>query len=252
MGSRSCRSWGISLAGRGQSAEFMAKIRAARKPGWQNRLAQSKKNVRGNEVLFLDAYYSKDSETRGNAVASALKAGYSESTAHDQTARLIKRFGNASAGVSLDALGINKPYLAAKLKELMENGNDKEVLAAVRLSYTLLGESTGEGGQATNVFNAPVMVIQGMTNKRLESLRTASALPTPEEEQLASEQQSAERLELLRQGKLPPIKSHSKATTGYTGWNKNDPNYRGDNELERPDVESGVIEVHPEDEPPAG
>jgi hypothetical protein len=186
-------------------------------------------------MAFLDYFYSKDSETKGNAQKSALRAGYSESVALTKATRIIKRFGDASAGASLNAVGVNKPYLASRLKSVLENGDDKEILAAARLAYTLLGETTGDGGAATNVYNAPVMIIQGMTQSRMKALREAIPQLTAEEKQLADEQESADRLAAFKRGELGFVSKHSKA----------DPE-GGYNHVQ----EAEVLDLHPNDAQP--
>lgn len=199
------------------------------------------------EIEFLDYYFSDDSETKGNALQSALRAGYSVSTANDQTRRIINRFGAASASVSLNAAGVNKPYLAARIKKVLEKGKDKEIISAARLAFTLLGESTNEVDRGANVFNAPVMIIQGMTNQRMKALRGAIPQLSPEEAQRIDEEASAARLEQLRHGELPLLPSKSQADPNKHGWEM-----RGKNGMERPDVESGAAERDQEAAPDAG
>ena len=189
-------------------------------------------------MLFLDYYYSQDSATKGNALQSALKAGYSESTANDQAGRIIKRFGIASAATSLNAVGVNKPYLASRIKYVLEKGGDKEILSAARLAYALLGESTDQN-QGGNVFNAPVMIIQGMTNAKLKALREAIPQLSPEQQQALSEQQSAERLEAFRRGELGFVSKHSKADL-EKDWNRNESNLP-ETESRQHDVEPGPL-----------
>src|SRR5260221_4820373 len=113
-----------------------------------NKGGSYKGHVDEREMAFLDAYYSQDSETKSNLVRSALKAGYSESTAVTKASRVIRRFGDAGAASSLTAMGVNKPYLASRIKQVLEEGSDKEIPAADRLAYTLLGENTAESGGA--------------------------------------------------------------------------------------------------------
>lgn len=166
---------------------------------------------KGSEVLFLDYYFSQDSETKGNATQSALRAGYAETTAITKCNRIIKKYGDASAAVSLNAVGINKPYLAAKLKQIMEKSKDKEILAAVRLSYNLMGEIS-ESGTSVNISgNAPVMVIVGASQSRLKALRQAIPQLSPEQQQIEDEAASAERLAAYKRGELGYIQKHSKA-----------------------------------------
>lgn len=196
-------------------------------------------------MLLLDYYYSKDSETKGNLVQSALKAGYSESTAITKAPRIIKRFGTAGAGESLNAVGVNKPYLAMRIRHVLENGGDKEILSAARLAYALLGEATDSGGSVTNTFNAPTMVIVGASQERIKALRGAIPQLSKEEQERLEDAATQERLEAFKRGEIPLVSRHSVATTGYTGWNENDPQAV-------PNVESRDVECAPEAQPDAG
>jgi len=190
-------------------------------------------------MLLLDYYYSKDSETKGNLTQSALKAGYSESTALTKAPRIINRFGMAGAGESLNAVGVNKPYLAMRIRYVLENGGDKEILSAARLAYALLGEITDGGGSVTNTFNAPVMVIAGMTQKRIEALRGAIPQLSKEQQEAADDARTQERLEAFKRGEIPLVSRHSEA--------------RMNDEQETVlDVESRASECAPEAQPSSG
>src|SRR5258708_6282763 len=122
-------------------------------PGWnKGKKYQRKRTSDLGEMDFLNYFFGQDSETKDNAKQSALKAGYSESTADTNSARIIKKFGAATASVSLNAVGVNKPYLAARIKHVLEQGGDKEILSAARLAFALLGEATdASGGGTANV-----------------------------------------------------------------------------------------------------
>lgn len=175
------------------------------------------------EVQFLANYYAADSPTKGHGVNSALAAGYSESTAITKWPRILKKYEDCSFRSSAKAVGITKPYLAMKLKQVMDTGGDKEVLAAIRLSLANMGEATDDSSRgAALTFNAPTMVILGMTTERMRALKSASPVKTREELEAESNQRSADRLSQLRRGELPVLPRHSKAqpapkTTCETG-----------------------------------
>lgn len=124
------------------------------------------------EVVFLANYYASDSPTKGNGVQSAVKAGYSEITAHNLYVKLLKKYEDCSFRASAKAVGITKPYLAMRLKRILEDPASKgsEVLSAVRLVLANMGETTDSSGAAALNFNAPTMVIMGATPKRLKAL----------------------------------------------------------------------------------
>lgn len=156
------------------------------------------------EALFLEAYYDAGSKTKGSGVESALAAGYSESVAHTKWPRLLKKFGDGGFKDSLRAVGITKPYLAMKLRHILDHGDDKEQLAAVRMVLSNLGETTDQS-QGGNTFNAPVMVIVGASAERMRALKEATYQPTREELEAQENARVEHKLQLLREGKLPPL-----------------------------------------------
>lgn len=211
-------------------------------PGYKRKI----RPVQGSEIQFLDYYYSVDSETRWDGKRSALKAGFAQSTAEKNYKQIIRKFGDASAAKSLDAVGVNKPYLAARLKAILESGNDKDKLSGIRLGYSLLGELTEEGKMAgTNVFTGPVMLIQGMTPQRLTALRRATPQLSPAQQEVLEENEYQQRKQAWDRGELPALPSKSKAE--YTGWNKdNEPLPEPKPQIERHVLsgESGQEGVH--------
>lgn len=124
------------------------------------------------EVNFLANYYAQDSPTKGNGMQSAVKAGYSEATAHNLYEKILKKYEDCSFRASAKAVGITKPYLAMRLKRILEDPDSKgtEVLAAVRLVLANMGETTDSSGSGAMTFNAPTMVILGATPKKLKAL----------------------------------------------------------------------------------
>jgi len=162
------------------------------------------------EVLFLANFYAADSPTKGKGKDSALAAGYSRSTAETKWPRILKKYEDCSFSSSAKAVGINKPYLAMKLKQIMEKGGDKEILAAIRLALANFGEATDQ--QAGTVVNAtgPVMMIVGATPERMRALRTQTTLPTRKELEEQSNERGAARLQMLKEGKLPPLRKNGK------------------------------------------
>ena len=168
------------------------------------------------EMLFLEAYYGADSETRGNQVQSAKKAGYTDSVAVTKATRIIKRFGTGSAAQSLNAAGVNKPYLAMRIRYVLETGKSQEILSGARLAYALLGETTDESkGGVNNTYNAPVMVIVGANSERLRALRGAVPQLSKEQQEELDNERCQNRLEALKRGELPQLPSRSQGR-GYS------------------------------------
>jgi hypothetical protein len=158
------------------------------------------------EVLFLANFYANDSPTKGKGKDSAVAAGYPETSATHRADIVLKKYGDLSFSVSAKAVGITKPYLAHKLKQIMETGGDKEVLASIRLALANFGEATDQqGGITGNTFNGPTMVIIGASAEKMKALREATPQLTREQLEEQSNQRSAERLEMLKRGELPPL-----------------------------------------------
>ena len=169
------------------------------------RLAIPKVAISEQEKVFFICFYNKDSETRFDVEKSAMKAGFRAEVAAKKGHALIKKYGYAGVQESLSIVGITKPYLASKLFEIIENPKHKDNLQAISLSFRLTGETTNESqGNTTNTYNAPVMVIAGMSDKRLAALRSAL---TPEQLEEQENQRCQQKLELLKQGKLPQLPS---------------------------------------------
>jgi hypothetical protein len=175
------------------------------------------KNARldDREILFLANFYGADSKTKGKGADSALAAGYQQGSAAHRADIILKRYGDLSFSVSAKAVGITKPYLAMKLKEIMETGGEKEVLAGIRLALANFGEATDQqGGMTGNTFNGPVMVIVGANAERMRALREATPQLTREQIEEESNRRSAERLEMLKRGELPALPRKTQSGRG--------------------------------------
>lgn len=126
------------------------------------------------EVSLLANYYAADSQTKGNAQRSAMAAGYGETYANQNALKIIRKYEDCSFRASARAVGITKPYLAMKLKQILElplKDFTKEVIAAMRLSLANFGETTDQGGGGANInISGTSMVIVGATPKRMMAL----------------------------------------------------------------------------------
>jgi len=70
----------------------------------------------------------------------------------------------------LQEVGIDRPYVAAKLKQVFEKGKGKLLIDASKLYLLLAGDIKDEKGTA--IFNSgPVMVIAGASKDRIRALR---------------------------------------------------------------------------------
>lgn len=157
------------------------------------------------EAMFLANFYGDTSPTKNKGEESARAAGYTESFCQTQWPRILRKFGDAGMKDSLRAVGITKPYLAMKIKFIIEHGKVADMIPALRMALAGLGEATDQSQGSTNTFNAPVMVIVGASAERMRALKEASYQPTREELQEAENVRVERKLQLLREGKLPPL-----------------------------------------------
>ena len=79
----------------------------------------------------------------------------------------------------LKAEGVDRPYVARKLKEVFEKGKGKILIDASKLYLLLAGDIKDEKGTA--IFsNGPMMVISGATKDRIRSLREGPSIDVPQ------------------------------------------------------------------------
>lgn len=168
--------------------------------------AANKLNLDEREALFLAFFYGDGSPTKGKLIDSALEAGFSTSTANTKAPRILRKYEDCSFRASAKAVGITKPYLAMKLKQIMDSGGQKEILAGIRLTLANFGETTDQSNAGGNTFNAPVMMIVGASPERIDALRNSTPQLSRERLEQLSNARSARKLELLKAGKLPPLK----------------------------------------------
>lgn len=161
--------------------------------------------VLAEEEKFLLAYYSDDSEIKGNGYRCAIHAGYSESTAEKASDKIIGKYDKKKFREAMKAVGITNVMMAVRLKDMIKTGANKDAINAIRLALASKGESTDQQQVPGQVFNAPVMIIQGMTNSRMKALREAIPQLTAEQQQLEEERESAQRLADYKAGKLGHI-----------------------------------------------
>lgn len=138
------------------------------------------------EVMCLANYYAPDSKTKGNAKQSALAAGYSEIYSADKAHKIIKKYEDCSFRASAKAMGITKPYLAMKLRLILDlplKDYTKEVIGAMRLALANFGEVTEQGQSGPNVTVAgSAMIIVGQTPTRLKALTGVMSFRRPKKE----------------------------------------------------------------------
>jgi hypothetical protein len=157
------------------------------------------------EAMFLSNYYGEKSPTKGNGQESARAAGYSESVALTKWPRILKKFGDNGIKDSLQAVGITKPYLAMKIKHILENGKVTDMIPALRMALAGLGEVTGEGGNVSVNATGPVMVIVGASPERMRALKAATPQLSREQKEIEENQRVEHKLQLLREGRLPEL-----------------------------------------------
>jgi hypothetical protein len=186
------------------------------------------------EQAFLLAYYDEESEIKGDAAKCARKAGFSESVALTQSTRILRKYDKRKFQEALAAVGVNNLLMAYRLKVMIQSGADKDAINAIRLALAAKGESTDQQQAGGQVFNAPVMIIQGMTSKRLEDLRKAVPQLSAEAEERMTDARVVERVEAFKRGELgfmPHLeKKHAQEEAVH--------DKHGDDDIAHPEAES--------------
>lgn len=160
------------------------------------------------EALFLSYYYGDKSPTKGKMADSMLEAGYPQTTALTQGPRILEKYKDGAFAVAARVCGITKPFLAMKMKQILDlpiKDHSKEVMAAIRLTLANFGEATDQSTGGGNTFNAPVMMIVGATPERIEALRNSTPQLSREQLEQISNERSAKKLQMLKDGLMPPL-----------------------------------------------
>lgn len=80
----------------------------------------------------------------------------------------------------MEAQGITKPYVAEKLKIILEHGKAREKLEVAKMFLTMTGDIKDEKGTPSITATGPVMVIMGATKERMRALKEGPLAQLPE------------------------------------------------------------------------
>jgi hypothetical protein len=134
-----------------------------------------------NEQAFLHHYFDINSQTKGNANASALAAGFSENNAYKASARILSKHEKTLLAAALESIGITKHTLALSLKKIIEDPTTpaQHKLAAIKQMATVMGEKVdGSGSVNVNVAAAPKsLVLVGFNDDSVEKMLTGKPAP---------------------------------------------------------------------------
>ena len=124
------------------------------------------------EMKFLLAYYEQESPTKGNLAASVVSVGYSKNNANFIGQRIIDRYSGRSFKESVDGMGMTKPYLAAKVREIIESDDSKPEtkLMAIKMLLNNFGEKTDTGSQTVNINTPKALVVVGTSQKKIDAM----------------------------------------------------------------------------------
>src|SRR5579859_4797275 len=116
-------------------------------------------NFSNREQAFLHAYFDANSPTKGKGKESAALAGFSD---HRLYAKILKKYEDQVFAGALESVGLSKLTLAFRLKRIVddEKSDSREVLAAVKLMLSVMGERTETGNSVNvNVATQPKSVV---------------------------------------------------------------------------------------------
>lgn len=136
-------------------------------------------HVRKKHAIFMEQFFSTDSENKGRVKDSAIAAGYCEKTAYREGMRVLKSYCDHNTfGEILPTAGITKALIAVRFREILDRGSDKDVAAIGKICLAAMGERVEEkSGGNVNIASAQVMVIQGMSEEKLERLKNQCVQP---------------------------------------------------------------------------
>ena len=139
---------------------------------------KSRKDPR--EDIFLGFFFT-EGVTQGLIKESAVAAGYAEDKAEAVGERILAAFDKKPASDSLNAAGVTKPYIALKVKRVLDavDDNPRYAAPAIRLALMVHGETRdgASGGQTTVIAGqgAQILVVQGATADRMKRLKAGAS-----------------------------------------------------------------------------
>lgn len=124
------------------------------------------------EMRLLIGYFDEGSPTKGDLSKSTWQAGYSYTNAAAIGQKIVDRFSNRTFQESVRALGMTKPYLAAKVREIIEDKESKPEtrLMAIKMLLNNFGEKTETGNQTVNINSPKTLVIVGTSQKKIDAM----------------------------------------------------------------------------------
>jgi hypothetical protein len=134
-----------------------------------------------NEQAFLHHYFDINSPTKGNSVASAVAAGFTENNAYKASARILSKHEKTLLAAALESIGVTKMTLALSLKKIIEDPATpaQHKLAAIKQMATVMGEKVDGGGNVNvSVAAAPKsLVLVGFNDDSVEKMLTGKSSP---------------------------------------------------------------------------
>lgn len=128
--------------------------------------------IRSREAKFMSLFYDETSEFYGKQVEAGRAAGYLGKNVIVATDRIVTKYCGKSFKESVEMLGMTRPYLASRVRCIIESEKTKgEVkLQAIKLLLSNFGEKTGEGSTTVNVNTPKALVMIGGSQKKLEAM----------------------------------------------------------------------------------
>ena len=134
------------------------------------------------EELFYSHFFGLptlaigEAPTRGDAIASALKAGYDESKAAAIGKRLLDSLDKAPFKRVLSSAGLTKSALALVITDAIKTCTARDMISYLRVALKLMGElEEGAQGAPINInpgAGAQILIVQGATAEKMKALRS--------------------------------------------------------------------------------
>jgi len=146
----------------------------------------TKREIANREVLFLIHYFDEAGQFYMQQKEAGLAAGFRPYSVMPDTTAVLERYSAKPFAECIEAVGLNRMYLATKLRAILADKETKSEtkIMAMRMLLNNLGEKTADSSTTLNINTPKAMVIIGTDPKRIAAmLHPQSEIPetvTPE------------------------------------------------------------------------
>lgn len=124
------------------------------------------------EMKFLLGFYDEQSPYYGKLAEAAAAAGYQAKNVRFTAQKIIERYSGKSFRESAQILGMTKPYMAAKVRSIIEDEDSKPEtrLTAIKMLLNNFGEKTENTSTTVNVNTPKALVVVGTSQRKIDAM----------------------------------------------------------------------------------